>query len=156
MSRFLSFVKYHKSSLAVALFCISFTCWWALKLDSGPMIYRHTTPDKLEEAYQETFLPYFKGRELETIRFGRKNAHRTERVPVIIKSSTGQEEWLMANGMTGPVLVEVDSDSGSLSLYWDIPEDKTFGDSLSLLSDVTWDILQQYDDIQSVKDTYND
>lgn len=156
MSRFLSFLKYNKSAIIVAILCIGFTCWWALKLDSGPMIYRHTTPQKLEAAYQDTFLPYFNGRDIVSLRFGRKNAHASERVPVEISSKFGDEEWLASNGMTGPVLINIDPEGETLSLYWEIPEDKTFDDSLSLLADVTWDILQQYDDIESVKSTYTD
>ena len=139
--------------ILVAMFCMSFTFWWSWKLDAGPMIYRHLVSEKLTKAFESKFMPYFKGRDIVQLRFGTKNAHKTEKVPVLVKAGS-TEKWLTSNTETGPVLVLVDIKEGQVSLFWDIPEDMPFQDSLNLLSDTVWDILVQYDDIQSIKNTY--
>lgn len=143
----------NKTVIFVSLFCISFTCWWAWRLDAGPFIYRHTVPEKLTQKVTETFLPYLKGRSIEKIQFGKKNAHVSQKVPAIVEAEA-VEEWLISNPSTGPVLLNVDLDDGEISIYWDVPEDMPFDQSFSMLSQTLWDILVQYDQIIKVQNTY--
>ncbi|MFC1336167.1 MAG: hypothetical protein G8D91_15950 [gamma proteobacterium symbiont of Clathrolucina costata] len=143
----------NKTFIVVSIFCISFTCWWAWKLDSGPFIYRHPVPEKLSQQIKEEFLPYFKGRDISKIRFGRKNAHPSEKVPVVVIADN-EEEWLIQNVNAGPVLLQVDLEGSGVTIYWDVPEDMPFDQSRSLLSQSLWDVLIQYDQIKKVQSSY--
>lgn len=143
----------NKTVIVVSIFCISFTCWWAWRLDSGPFIYRHSVPDKLTQQVTETFMPYFSGRGIDRIRFGKKNAHISQKVPAIVKSGD-VEEWLMNNPNAGPVLLRVNQRLKTVSVFWDVPEDMPFDQSSRLLTQTLWDILVQYDQILRVKGTY--
>lgn len=142
-----------KSTIIVMLFCASFTFWWAWKLDAGPMIYRHSVPEKLEQKMKEMFMPYLEGRKIKSIRFGSKRAHISQNVPVKVESSGVVEEWLITNANTGPVLINVSSDD-EITIHWDVPEDMPFDQSFNLIAQNLWDILIQYDQIMKVQGTY--
>ena len=143
----------NKTLVFVTIFCVSFTSWWAWRLDSGPFIYRHSVPDKLESQVAKDFLPYLRGREIESIRFGQKNAHQSEKVPVEVNAHE-EESWLINNTNTGPVLIKAGQENDAISIYWDVPEDMPLDQSYSLLADTVWNILIQYDQIRNVQHTY--
>ena len=63
-------IEINKTVLAVSAFSLIFTGWWAWELDAGPIIRRHTAPEKLVREVTKTFLPYFEGRNIRSIRFG--------------------------------------------------------------------------------------
>jgi len=143
----------NKTLIFVFIFCASFTSWWAWSLDSGPFIYRHSVPDKLEFQIAKDFLPYLRGREIKSMRFGQKNAHQSKKVPVEVNAQE-EESWLINNTNTGPVFIKADQEKDAISIYWDVPEDMPFDQSYSLLTDTMWDILIQYDQIRNVQHTY--
>ena len=146
----------NKTFIFVAIFCTTFTCWWAWELDYGPFIYRHQVPEKLEIEISKTFYPYIKVREIDSIRLGKKNARSYDQVLVSVNSSDGGEvqEWLISNSETGPVKVDRDMDKNTLNIYWDMPEDMPFNASYELLSNSIWRVLEQYDQIIGVQETY--
>ena len=85
--------KPNKAVKFLIIFCLTFAGWWAWETDSGPFIYRHAVPEKLEKQVAITFLPYFRGRNIRSIRFGKKNAYPSVDVPVKITSDNDQK-WL--------------------------------------------------------------
>lgn len=136
------------------MICISFTLWWTWKLDYGPLIYRHKVPDKLAEAYSDLFIPYLSSKGINEIRFGAKHSHVSQLVPVSLNSGTGgSENWLTSNLLTGPVLIIAET-TRNLTIYWDIPEDMLFQDSLEMLKQASVNIFVEYDDITAVQQTY--
>lgn len=113
-------------------------------------------PDTLQAEIANTFIPYLKGRSISKLRFGKKNAHASDNVPVFVASADGSEEWLFTNPGIGPVLITVDSNDDGLKIFWEMPVDTPFNIANKILSQTLWDILVQYDDIQKVKNTYAD
>ena len=67
-------IEINKTVLAVSAFSLIFTEWWAWERDAGPLIRRHTAPEKLVREVTKTFLPYFERRNIRSIRFGKKKA----------------------------------------------------------------------------------
>jgi hypothetical protein len=147
-------IKANLGAISLVVFCLAFTFWWAWRLDSGFFVRRHAVPTTLEAQIADTFIPYLKGRSISTLRFGKKNAHASDNVPVFVASAAGNEEWLFTNPGIGPVLITVDSTDDELRVYWEMPVDTPFSIANRKLSQTLWDILVQYDDIQKVKNTY--
>ena len=143
-----------KSGIIVCILCLAFTFWWAWKLDAGPLIYRHSVPNKLEMRIREKFKPYLQSRSIESIRFGSKSAHISDKISVEVETVESTEEWLIANPNTGPVLIIFEKDKGEVKIHWDVPEDMPFDQSITLISDNLWDILVQYDQYMVVQRTY--
>ena len=147
--------KMNKTILVVTIFCLSFTFWWTWELDAGPFIYRHTVPEKLAESFNKQFFPYLEGRNITNIRFGRKNAHVRDKVPVAIDANERQE-WLISNMSTGVVVITVSLEDKATTIYWNVPQDMPFDDAFNLLSQSMWDILTQYDQIMNVQSSYTE
>ncbi len=143
-----------KTWVTVVIMCLGFTAWWAWELDSSFFIYRHTVPDKLNQHLAETFMPYFQARQINSIRFGDKNKHPEQKTAVTIKANNATKTWHIHNSETGPVQVNTNRAANTLTVHWDIPADTRFNESFNLLSTSLWDILYQYDQIQTIQYTY--
>lgn len=152
----MNLVKANAGAITLVVFCFGFTFWWAWRLDSGFFVRRHAVPSTLETEIAHTFIPYLKGRSISKLRFGKKSAHASDNVPVLVASDDGSEEWLFTNPGIGPVLITVESADDKLRIFWEMPVDTPFNVANKILSQTLWDILVQYDDIQKVKNTYSD
>jgi len=148
-------VRPNKAVIILIVLCLTFTGWWAWELDSGPFIFRHAVPDKLENQIASTFAAYFNGRNISSIRFGKKNSYASEKVPVIIVSDNDQK-WLIPAIGVGPVYITVEKNTNKISIYWKIPEEMMYKEANEILTETLWSILVQYDNIISVQNTFNE
>lgn len=143
-----------KTIIVTTIFCVAFTCWWMFRLDDNVFIYRHSTPTKLSVNLESNFLQHLASRDIEQIRFGKKNARPGSKLPISV-SGSHDRQWFAQMGVPGPVLLKVDLAENSIDVYWDIPSNMLYEHAASALEQSLIDIIVQYDELMSVQRTYN-